>query len=116
MIMSWTLYMTSKSPASTSHSPPPFSSKAALLFESRPPLHVATRLNCQTNAESHFFSFSASYGYNDGELYTIHFFLGAVDGEPSLYGKHPNHIDILSKGQIILTNALLRDATDANNS
>lgn len=73
-----------------------------------------------------------------------------MDGKPSLYGKHPNHPDILysfssplvtvpgptkgestptcktcaqqkaegalSKGQIILTNALLRDATDANNS
>lgn len=97
-----------------------------------------------------FFSFSSSYGYNDGEAYTIHFFLGPVDGDPSLYGKHPNHIDIiytfssrvatasgpsegeskpkcencakqkangvLSKGQIILTSALLKEATDVKNS
>lgn len=99
--------------------------------------------------------FPTSYGCSDGEPYTIHFFLGPVYGEPSLYGKHPNHIDIfhtfssplatvltgglslerqestvpkckncaqqkadgvLSRGQIILTNALSRDATDANNS
>lgn len=73
-----------------------------------------------------------------------------MDGEPSLYENHPNHIDIvytfssrvetvpgsseaeskpkcencakqkadgvLSKGQIILTRALLRDATDSSNS
>lgn len=102
------------------------------------------------DAEIRFFSVSSSYGYNDGEAYTIHFFLGPVDGEASLYEEHPNHIDIiytfssrvatatgasegeskpkcencakqkadgvLSKGQIILTSALLKEATDANNT
>ena len=131
--------MTGKSLASASFS----SSKAAL--SSCCPL-----VSIVKNAEIRFSSFSSSYGYNDGEPYTIHFFLGPVDGEPSLYEKHPNHIDIiytfssqvetvpgpsegeskpkcencakqkadgvLSKGQIILTSALLKDATDATNS
>lgn len=139
MIISSTLYMTCKSLASASF---PF-------LGSHPIFILPSCLNCQI-AETHFFSFLSSYGFNDGEPYTIHFFLGSVDGEPSLYEKHPNHIDIvytfssrvetvpgsseaesepkcgncakqkaegvLSKGQIILTRALLRAATDSNNS
>lgn len=141
MIMSWTLYMTGKSPASASF--PPF-------FESHPFFMLPLVSVVKQMLKFAFSSFSSSYGYNNGEPYTIHFFLGPVDGKPSLYGKHPNHIDILytfssqlatvqgpsegestpkckncaeqkaggvlSKGQIILTNALLKDATDANNS
>ena len=34
----------------------------------------------------------SSYGLN-GDSYTIHFFLGPVDGKPSRYGQHPNHIE-----------------------
>lgn len=139
--------MTGKCPASA-FSPP--------LFEPKPPsLHVGPLVSIAKKkkkkiAEIRFFSFSSSYGYNDGEAYTIHFFLGPVDGEASLYEEHPNHIDIiytfssrvatatgtsegeskpkcencakqkadgvLSKGQIILTSALLKEATDANNT
>lgn len=94
----------------------------------------------------------SSCGFNNGEPYTIYFFLGLEDGESSQYAQHPNHIDILytfsspietvpaaggseterkpecencakqkadgvlCKGQIILTSALLKEATDASNS
>lgn len=86
----------------------------------------------------------SSYGLN-GKPYTIHFFLGPVDGEPSVYSQHPNRIGILytfsskhevshdaagdakpkcencadqkaagvlSRGQIVLTRALLKVASD----
>lgn len=88
--------------------------------------------------------FVLSYGLN-GKPYTIHFFLGPVNGEPSVYSHHPNRIGILytfssrvevsqdaggdakpkcgncadqkaagvlSRGQIVLTRALLKVASN----